>query len=104
MAAIPASVKRSIEEFILLVRGEIRVDAVYLYGSHAKGTAREWSDIDLAVISPDFSQDLFEERIRLMKLALRVDDRLEPCPFHPEEFNLNHPLVSEIQRSGIQLA
>jgi nucleotidyltransferase-like protein len=27
---------------------------VYLYGSHAKGTATEGSDVDLIVVSPDF--------------------------------------------------
>lgn len=36
----------------------------------------EWSDVDIAVVSPDFSEDLFEERIMLMKIAIGIDDRL----------------------------
>ena len=33
----------------------IRVERVYLFGSHLKGTADEWSDVDLIVISEDFA-------------------------------------------------
>ena len=75
----------------------------YLYGSYAKGVAGQWSDIDLAIISPDFSEDLLEERIELMKLALRVDDRIEPSPFRPEDFTRDNPLVDEISKSGIEI-
>jgi predicted nucleotidyltransferase len=41
------------------------VDQAILFGSHARGTADEWSDVDLAVISPDFGRmprDLAEAR------------------------------------------
>jgi len=58
--------------------------------------------MDLAVVSPDFSEDLFEERLRLMKLALEVDDRIGPNPFRPEDFDINNPLVNEINNSGIE--
>ena len=48
-----------------------RLDSAYLFGSHAKGKSNQWSDIDLAVVSPDFSEDLHEERLVLMRLACR---------------------------------
>jgi predicted nucleotidyltransferase len=32
------------------------VDQAVLFGSHARGRADEWSDVDLAVISPDFAR------------------------------------------------
>lgn len=38
------------------LRQEIRVDQAVLFGSHATGDADEWSDVDLAVVSPDFSR------------------------------------------------
>ncbi len=75
----------------------------YLYGSHAKGSAGKWSDIDVAIVSPDFSEDLFSERVFLMKLALLVDDRLEPSPFRPEDFTRDNPLVNEISNTGVEL-
>ena len=53
--------------------------------------------IDLAVISPDFSPDLSQEGLALMHLAAQMDDRIEPQPFTPQDFNASDPLASEIQ-------
>lgn len=96
-------IENNIHTFISNVRKEKRILKAYLYGSYAKGVAGEWSDIDLAIISPDFSEDLLEERIELMKLALGVDDRIEPCPFRPEDFIPDDPLVDEINKSGVEI-
>ncbi len=104
MAAIAPDVMASVERFLALVRQRLQVEAAYLYGSQAAGSARPWSDIDVAVISPDFSEDLFEECVILMQWAAAIDDRIEPQPFAPERFGPNDPLASEISRTGIRLA
>ena len=104
MAEISGNVIQSLERFLAAVQQVRRVEAAYLYGSQATGTATEWSDIDVAVISPDFQADLFQERLLLMRLAARIDDRIEPHPFRPEDFSLTSPLVSEIQRTGVRVA
>ena len=69
-------------------------------GSHLTGKADEWSDIDVAVISPQIGPDRFEERVRLTKIAFAVDDRIEPLPFSPDSFTPDDPLVREILRTG----
>jgi len=89
--------------FLDEIRKLYRVDSAYLFGSHAKGTPDRWSDIDLAVVSPDFSEDLFEERLILMHIASEIDDRIEPKPFRPDNFNPIDPLVHEIQKHGVKL-
>ncbi len=104
MVSISPDIEEIIHTFIDLLRKESRVLKVYLYGSYAKGVAGKWSDIDLAIISPDFSEDLFEERIKLMKLALSVDNRIEPSPFRPEDFDENNPLVNQINKWGIEMS
>jgi len=103
MARIPDAIVQSIQQFMIAVQRRQQVEAVYLYGSYVKGVATEWSDIDLAIVSPDFSDDLFQEQLALMRLAAAIDDRIEPRPFAPEDFNINEPLVNEIQRTGISL-
>ena len=104
MATIPVAVTQNIERFLKAMRQRQRVEAAYLYGSQAKGTATDWSDIDLAVVSQDFSADRFQERLALMRLAAQIDVRIEPHPFTPQDFNANDPLVSEIRRTGVRVA
>lgn len=79
----------------------ITVESAYLFGSYAKGAENEWSDIDVAIISPDLTDDRFNERIRLTKIAQNVDSRIEPVPFRPDTFVEEDPLVWEIKRKGI---
>ena len=104
MAEISTAVQRSLREFLAAVREDRRVTAAYLYGSEACGQAGPWSDIDVAIISPDFGDDLFAAQLALMKLAAKMDERIEPRAFTPESFNLNNPLVSAIQDTGIRIA
>ena len=104
MVAIPDTIAQSVKEYLRAIQQHQRVEAAYLYGSQIKGTATEWSDIDLAIISPDFSADMFQEQLALMRLAAQIDDRIEPRPFRPKDFNISEPLVSEIRRTGIQVA
>ena len=40
-----------LDDFIKRLKNKISLDKVVLFGSYAKGTAHEWSDIDLMVIS-----------------------------------------------------
>lgn len=104
MAAIPVTLAKSIDRFLAAIRQHQHITAAYLYGSQVKGTATEWSDIDLAIVSPDFSADLFQEQLNLLRLAAQIDDRIEPRPFRPDDFNISEPLVSEIKQTGIQVA
>ncbi len=103
VAQIAPDIIASVERFLAVVRERLRVDAAYLYGSQVTGSARPWSDIDVAVISPDFSNDLFQDRIALMRWAAAIDDPIEPQPFTPDRFNPNDPLASEVSRNSIRL-
>ena len=103
MDKIPASVEKSVRNFLHAARRKYSISAAYLYGSQAKGTASLWSDIDVALISDDFSDDLFDERLVLMHIAARIDDRIEPYPFTKQSFNENDPIASDIQRHGLRV-
>jgi predicted nucleotidyltransferase len=47
----------------------IPVERVILFGSYAAGHAQEWSDIDIAVISPKFASMSLLERYEQLGLA-----------------------------------
>ncbi|CAD6873870.1 type VII toxin-antitoxin system MntA family adenylyltransferase antitoxin [Methylomonas fluvii] len=52
------------------------VDAIYLYGSRAKNTARPDSDWDIAVIFSDFQTDPLERAVRPQMLEAEVEREL----------------------------
>lgn len=80
----------------------VPVERVILFGSHAKGTAHKWSDIDTCVISRTFGHDRHSERLMLMKLTESETERIEPHPYSPNDLtNRFDPLANEIRRNGI---
>jgi predicted nucleotidyltransferase len=103
MAQIAPDILASVERFLNVVRQQLDIDAAYLYGSQVAGSAKPWSDIDVAVVSSDFSEDLFEDRLTLMNWADTIDDRIEPRAFTPDRFGPNDPLASEISNRGVRL-
>ncbi len=82
----------------------LKIKAAYLYGSYAKGAARADSDIDIAVISDDFSGNRFEDRKLVRKAYWDIDWHIEAIPFRPERFRDENPLVWEIKKNGIKIA
>ncbi|MEK9156190.1 MAG: nucleotidyltransferase domain-containing protein [Patescibacteria group bacterium] len=88
----------------ILKKNGIQITSMYVFGSWVKGTAHAWSDIDIAVVSPNFSEDRQAERVRLMYLSEKVDNAIEPHPFRPEDFDdFYYPLANEVKKTGVRL-
>ncbi len=104
MAQINALIMDKVNLFLTRTSEKgININSAYLFGSFVKGNAGKWSDIDIAVISSDISEDRHEERLKLMIIACDIDHRIEPVPFRPEDFVDEDPLVWEIKKYGIRL-
>ena len=83
----------------------IHVEKAVLFGSYASGNFRPSSDLDLAIVSPDFGKDKFEEGKMLLQMAWRVDPRIEPIPISSKSYEKDTwiPLIYEIKQKGIEL-
>ncbi|OGW60211.1 MAG: hypothetical protein A2V83_02365 [Nitrospirae bacterium RBG_16_64_22] len=81
-------VRRTVER----LREKIRVQEVILFGSRARGEGDEWSDLDLAVISPDFAR-MSHRRVMdlLVDVALAVDSSVEIRPYTPQDLKEARP-------------
>ncbi len=80
----------------------IKVSKAFVFGSHATGRATRHSDVDLAVVSPDFGKNPHKELVDLFKLVDVETRELEPVPFSPQELgNKFNPLAAEVCRHGI---
>jgi len=103
MAEARLKVKEIIEQYRrqLLDLG-IRPQQIYLYGSYAKGVQREGSDIDLIVVSRDFSLLNLRERLEILGVAAaRLLKPIQAVGYTPEEMEAKtySPFLDEVLAS-----
>jgi len=84
-----------------LARQGVRASKVILYGSYATGTWREGSDIDVVVVSPDFTGKSYWERIDLLAKAIcHVWQPIEAVAMTPEEWQAGGSTIARFAREG----
>ena len=95
-------VKKIVSEYKKLLKKEgVEFNKIYLFGSYAKNNPRDWSDIDVAVVSKKFGKDFFEEQLLLDRIADKVDYAIESHPLSPGDLRDKwSSLASEIRNRG----
>jgi predicted nucleotidyltransferase len=87
VALSKAKLNKIIEGFISKLEDEIPVEEVILFGSYAHGNAKDYSDIDLAIISSWFQDKKHIENMQyLSRLAAKYNSLIEALPFTAEEY------------------
>jgi predicted nucleotidyltransferase len=103
---VDREITKKVREFVKALRkNRINVTKVILYGSRTIGKAHKYSDIDVAVVSPDFGNDRYKEGARLFEIAYKIDPLIEPVPISAESYEHDTwiPLIYEIRTNGIEL-
>jgi len=90
------------KKFLSSLPAELDIRKAYLFGSYAKGTQTEESDIDIAVVIGQMD-DFFEIQMELFRRRRKIDLRIEPHPFDEKDFSQNNPVAAEIINSGIEI-
>jgi predicted nucleotidyltransferase len=88
----------SVRRYKQLVLDNLGQARVYLFGSYSKGTARQDSDIDVAVVVPKVEDDFLKTSSMLWMLTWNINTLIEPVLIeegHPS------PLYDEIMRTGV---
>ena len=94
-----------VNKYITIVKENYDVVAIILFGSYAKGTEHEDSDIDIAVVTNDIKTDKFEEEVKLTLLRRKIDSRIEPHIIKVEDYeNDETPFIVEVKNTGIKVA
>jgi predicted nucleotidyltransferase len=90
----------------ILIKNKIQPDIILLFGSHAKGKANINSDIDLAIVSRDFTKNNQKISAKLNLLAFQLNAPLEVVPINYFEFmkkSTASPILNEIHKTGLVL-
>ncbi len=101
---ISKEIMESIEKYIERISQYYKIEAIILFGSYAKGTENEDSDIDIVVISSDF-KNIIQDGADLIGYTWKIDTRIEPHPIRTEDYeSIATPFVQEVINTGIKVA
>ncbi|MBI2886100.1 MAG: nucleotidyltransferase domain-containing protein [Chloroflexi bacterium] len=101
--ATETDIKETLERFLRLLQRVIGVEAIILYGSYVNGAPDEWSDFDIAVISPDFENlPMWKRQELLAHIMVNCDSRISPIGYPSSEYHSPgpHSFLREIIRTG----
>ncbi len=65
MVKTKTEITNIIKDSIEHLKKKLRISSAYLFGSYAAGSPTDWSDVDLAVFSPDADKMRIEDKARL---------------------------------------
>jgi len=86
---------------------KIHVQKMILFGSWAKGTAEQYSDIDVVVVSPDFDGKDLWARAQMTggaAAAYHLLEPIQPMSLTPQEWDEKTSTVCELAKDGEVLA
>lgn len=75
---------------------------VLLFGSAAKNTTHEWSDIDLLLISDQFSDNVFENLKLYSKINIKYP-LIETHPYPTKYYYEGDDFINEISKESIEI-
>ena len=104
---VDESIVEAIKQYLAILPAKgIHARRAVLFGSHAKGTADEWSDIDLIVLAPEFDIDRSHRlRHELWQASGGIDAHIEPIACGEQEWETDdgQPLLEIARREGIEI-
>ena len=94
-----------VEEFIHKLQAEgIDLQKAVLFGSYAVNGQNEWSDIDLALVSDNFTGFGFEDKRSFAKInSQKPYSIIHTKTFPTTYYDIGDPFIDQIKKMGIVL-
>ncbi len=100
----PGSIVDVVRRYLDVLRDHgIEASFCVLFGSHVRGDAHAWSDVDVVVVAPFFDEHRdYSDATCLWRLTLLVDSTIEPIPCGLKEWfeNDSRPILEVARREG----
>ncbi|MCL2416343.1 MAG: nucleotidyltransferase domain-containing protein [Bacteroidales bacterium] len=90
-------------DYLLRLKSDLDFSEAWLFGSYARGSSHENSDIDIAIVMNDNLPISFETEVKLMTIRKGEETLIEPHVFSKQDFNRSEPLVDEIMKYGVPI-
>lgn len=103
MAGKQIELNQTIKNSVDYLRKHFTIKEAILFGSQITGKAGESSDIDLAIISPDFTGKSYEEILNIFaEMALKYGSNVELHPYTEEDLKNARPtnFLGFIRKNG----
>lgn len=103
---IKLNLKSKLKKYVNTLTKTVEVEKMILFGSYAKGTETEFSDIDIALISSELDpkKPTFLHNIEIAKKAKLYDGDLQLFAFPKEKFEkeegVQREFIREIKKTG----
>lgn len=88
-----------LKTFIKLIKKKYKIDLILLFGSRARNDYFLSSDIDLIIVSDDFKDIFFSNRIANILEFWNVSIDLEPLCYTKEEFEIKKNQIGLVQQA-----
>jgi len=98
-----SALKLSREYLVKVKKNKIEFSEAWLFGSFARGSNHENSDIDIAIVLSKNDKS-FDTEVKLMTLRTGEETLIEPHAFNKDEFTLSVPIVNQIINNGLKLS
>ena len=101
MVQTPNTIIDIIKAMRLRIGNELDIKKIFLFGSYAKGTYSENSDIDVCIVAANVENEF----LAAFKIA-NIDARIEPIVVSEKEFNERNVfgIIKEIKTYGVEIA
>lgn len=95
--------RRYARDFVRHLKRSYRlpIERAFVFGSFAKGAQRDWSDVDVCVISKKFGKVDPLEYLWTRRRDIDIERGIEPFGIHPNDFVDENPIASEVKKYGI---
>jgi predicted nucleotidyltransferase len=106
MAPDYEAVNHAVRQYVADVRQAMPIDKAVLFGSYAKRTASEWSDVDVCFFSERFAHERTVDIVTdLLGIAGKYhpDICFEPRAFLTSDMYNDNPFVKEVLRTGREI-
>jgi len=98
-------VKKYATDFVAYLKKQhgLKINSAYIFGSYAKKKPKQWSDIDVCIVSPKFKRTNPLTYLWQKRRDIDIERGIEPYGIAPDGFVEENPIAHEVKKYGVAI-